>query len=399
MKKKMDSLINGKSPFKEKVKANTPITWIQPKMVCEVSFSEWTSDNSLRHPIFEGLREDKKAKDVVIEKPLSAEKAAEETGEMTIKKEDNQGKINVKDKEITLSGHKLKLTNLDKVFFPDEGYTKGDLIDYYKSISKYMLPYLKDRPESMRRNPHGIKGQSFFQKNVDHMPPSWVKTKMIYSESNDSNINYMLCNDEATLVYMANLGCIEINPWFSRIQALENPDYLVVDLDPEEISFDKVIETALVVKEVLDEAGAKSFCKTSGATGLHIYVPLKAKYDYEAAKEFAHVIARITNNRIPEFTSLERSPSKIKKKVYLDYLQNRKGQTLAAPYSVRPFPGATVAAPLLWEEVKKGLSPSQFTIKNIHERLKDTGDLFKGILGAGINIEKCLKRINSELRG
>jgi bifunctional non-homologous end joining protein LigD len=189
---------------------------------------------------------------------------------------------------------------------------------------------------------------------------------------------------------MANLGCIEINPWFSRLQNLANPDYLVIDLDPEEISFEKVIDTALSVKEALDIAGAKSFCKTSGATGIHIYVPLKAKYDYDVAKDFAHLIGNIVNGWIPDFTSLERSPSKRKKKVYLDYLQNRKGQTLAAPYSIRPKPGATVSTPLKWEEVKSGLHPSDFTIKNIFKRLEKTGDLFKGVLGAGIDIEKCI---------
>jgi bifunctional non-homologous end joining protein LigD len=381
IKKKLDNIIIDKSPFKEKIRTNTPVTWVKPELVCEVSFSEWTDEGLMRHPVFLGLREDKKPSEVHMEIP-------EASSEEIIKEENN-----AVDKEVTINRHKLKLTNLDKIYFPDDGYTKGDVIEYYRKISKYMLPYLKDRPESMLRHPNGIYGKSFFQKNVDHMPPDWVKTEKIYSEHNEDYINYLICNDAATLVFMANLGCIEINPWFSRIQSKENPDYLVIDLDPEEISFDKVVDTALNVKEALDIAGAKSFCKTSGATGLHVYVPLKAKYDYDVAKEFAHVIGKIVNSWIPDFTSLERSPSKRKKKVYLDYLQNRRGQTLAAPYSVRPKPGATVSTPLKWEEVKQGLHPTDFTIKNIFKRLEKTGDLFKGVLGPGIDIEKCIKRL------
>jgi bifunctional non-homologous end joining protein LigD len=383
IKKKLDALVMNKSPFKEKVRTNSPVTWVKPELVCEVSFSEWTDEGLMRHPVFLGLRDDKKPSEVQMEVPdpeVKEEEPVVNGGEEV-------------DKEVRINRHKLKLTNLDKVFFPDEGYTKGDIIEYYRKVSKYMLPYLKDRPESMLRHPNGIYGKSFFQKNIEHTPPEWIKTERIYSEHTEDYINYLICNDEATLVFMANLGCIEINPWFSRVQSQEYPDYLVIDLDPEEISFNKVIETALQVKEALDIAGAKSFCKTSGATGIHVYVPLKAKYHYDVAKEFALVIGKMVNTWIPEFTSLERSPSKRKKKVYLDYLQNRKGQTLAAPYSVRPKPGATVSTPLKWEEVKEGLHPSDFTIKNIHKRLDKTGDLFKGVLGPGIDIEKCIKRI------
>jgi bifunctional non-homologous end joining protein LigD len=381
IKKKLDSLVIVKSPFKRKIRTNSPVTWVKPELVCEVSFSEWTDEGLMRHPVFLGLRADKKPSEVSMELPV-------ENPDEPVKQEEDEV-----DKEVTINKHRLKLTNLDKIYFPDEGYTKGEIIDYYRKISKYILPYLKDRPESMLRHPNGIYGKSFFQKNVDHMPPDWVKTEKIYSEHNENYINYLICNDQATLVFMANLGCIEINPWFSRIQSQEYPDYTVIDLDPEDISFDKVVETALQVKEALDLAGAKSFCKTSGATGLHIYIPLKAKYDYDVAKDFAHMIGQIVNRWIPDITSLERSPSKRKKKVYLDYLQNRKGQTLAAPYSVRPKPGATVSTPLKWVEVKQGLHPSDFTIKNIFKRLEKTGDLFKGVLGPGIDIEKCIKRL------
>lgn len=294
---------------------------------------------------------------------------------------------------ISINGKKLKLTNLEKIYWPEEKYTKGDLIDYYRGISKFILPYLKDRPESLNRFPNGIAGESFYQKDVGDMPPEWVKTVEVYSESNKKNINYLVCQNEATLVYLANLGCIEINPWFSTIKHPDKPDYLAIDLDPLNISFEKVIETALAVKEVLDKAGAPGYCKTSGVTGIHIYVPMKAKYDFEVSKEFAYTIAQMTNVKLPDTTSIERSPSKRNKKVYIDFLQNRRGQTLAAPYSVRPKPHATVSTPLKWNELKKGLSPENFTIKNINKRLEKVGDLFEGIFGKGIDVKKCLKNL------
>ena len=287
----------------------------------------------------------------------------------------------------------LKLTNLDKIYFPKEKITKGDVIEYYGKIAPYILPYLKDRPESLNRHPNGITGKNFFQKDVDHMPPAWVKTKKIYSESNDADINYLICEDKETLLYMANLGCIEINPWFSTIKHLTKPDYAVLDLDPEDIGFEKVVEVAQEAHKILEKIKVPNFCKTSGATGLHIYIPLGAKYTYDQAKDFVHLLGMLVNKKLPTITSLERSPKKRQKRIYLDFLQNRKGQTLAAPYSLRPKPGATVATPLEWKEVKKGLTPQQFNIKNIFARIKQKGDLFKPVLGIGVDLKKALKNI------
>ncbi|RPI15799.1 MAG: hypothetical protein EHM58_13365 [Ignavibacteriae bacterium] len=298
------------------------------------------------------------------------------------------------DKEVVINKQKLKLTNLDKLYWPDEKITKGDLIEYYREVSKYILPYLKDRPQSLNRYPNGIKGKNFFQKDVGNMPPDWVSTYKILSESTNKKVNYIVCRNEATLLYMVNLGCIEINPWSSRIQSLETPDYLAIDLDPEGISFDSVVETALAVKEVLDEAEISSYCKTSGKTGMHIFIPLKAKYNFEITKEFAHIIAKITHDKVPGITSLERSPSKRKKKVYIDFLQNNIGQTLAAPYSVRPSPGAAVSTPLLWKEVKRGLDPHDFNIKNTSKRISKIGDIFYDVLRKGTDIEKKLKKLD-----
>lgn len=369
------------SPFGEKIKGFGKIQWIKPHFVCQVKFTEKTNDGILRHPVFLGLRIDKEAKDVTVEKPAAGNPLLP-----VEKKYDFDLKIG----KIT-----LRLTNQNKIYFPEDNIVKGDLVNYYKEIAEVMLPYLKGRPQSMLRFPNGIHGESFFQKDVDlDKIPSWLKTKKIYSESNKKYIDYLLCSDKATLVYMANLGCIDINPWNSTIKKIENPDWAVIDLDPEKIDFKAVVKTALVVKEVMDELEAECYCKTSGATGLHIYVPLGGRYDYEVVKNFARMVARMVNDRIPEITSIERSPEKRQHKVYVDFLQNRRGQTLAAPYSIRPRIGAPVSTPLEWKEVNEKVSPLDFTMKNIMQRLAKKGDLWKPVIGKGVNLDKIIKKVN-----
>lgn len=296
--------------------------------------------------------------------------------------------------DLKVDRHTVHLTNQDKLYFPDDKITKGDVVAYYEKMYSLIQPYIRDRPQSLRRNPGGIADEGFFQKDAPEEVPSFVKTVPVHSESGDKYIDYIICNNKATLLYMNNLGCIEINPWFSNIKHLDHPDYLVLDIDPSpKNTFDQVIDAALAVREVLDKAGAPSYCKTSGATGLHVYVPLGAKYTFEEAKHFSHLVAMLAQEYLPETTSLERSLSKRGDKIYLDYLQNRRGQTLACAYSLRPKPGATASAPLKWSEVKKGLNPSQFTIKTLPKRVEKLGDLFEGILGKGINIRKCLKNL------
>ena len=407
----LQPLVQSEPPFSTPVKSDMPITWVKPELVCEVEFSEWTGENVMRQPIFLGLREDKDPKSVVRElvrpeatppQPAAEPErraqlpgAAKEPVTADIpahRKKGGSGKKG-RDEVLILDGHRLELTNLDKVFWPDEGYTKGDVIAYYRIMAHAMLPHLVDRPESLHRTPHGITEGGFFQKEAGELPPSWITTREIYSKHVDKHIKFFVCQDEATLVYMANLGCIEINPWLSRLQHLDYPDYFVIDLDPEDIPFAKVIETALAVREVLDRAGAVSFPKTSGATGMHIYVPLGAKYDYDTAGGFAKVIATLAHHKVPDFTSLLRSPRLRQRKVYLDFLQNKPGQTLAAPYSIRPRPGATVSAPLKWEEVKPGLDPGRFTIATMPGRLEHMGDLFSGVLGPGIDLERCIENL------
>jgi bifunctional non-homologous end joining protein LigD len=260
-----------------------------------------------------------------------------------------------------------------------------------------MLPYLLDRPQSMNRFPNGINAPGFYQKDVDvEKSPDWIQTHTVFAESTQENVDYLLCNNKETLLYMANLGCIEINPWNSRIKKIDKPDWLVIDLDPEKIDFIYVVEVANEVKKFLDSLEAESYCKTSGATGLHIFIPLGAKYNYDIVRKFAQVIAQNIHMLLPEITSIERSPKRRQGKVYIDYLQNSRGQTLAAPYSLRPKPGATISTPLEWKEVNKKLRPSDFTINNIRNRIDKKGDLWSPVTGKGINLQKIVKRLQEK---
>ena len=302
---------------------------------------------------------------------------------------------------MTASDHRVRLTHLDKVFWPDEGITKGDVVEYYRRTASLILPYLKGRPESLHRHPDGIKAPGFYQKDVDHQPPRWVKVRTIRSESDrkdaQKDINYLVCDDKATLLYLANLGCIELNPWLSRTGPrrgrLERPDWLLIDLDAKTSGFRTVVEVALEIRELLEEIGAKSYPKTSGKSGMHICLPLAAKYGYEQSRQFAELLMQFVHRRCPDLTSLERSPHKRQGRVYLDFLQNSRGQTMAAPYCVRPVPGATVSAPLKWDEVVESLDPKDFTIGNIEQRVKKVGDLWKPVFGKGIDLGKALGKL------
>lgn len=360
LKSKLEPLVTTKCPYEAVPKTNEKAFWVKPKLICEVSFAEWTQEGILRQPIFMGLRTDKKPKEV------TQEVSVPRTGVP-------------------------QLTHLDKVYFPKEGYTKGDLLEYYDSVAPYMLPYLKQRPVSLYRLPNGIDEQGFFQKNLDAHTPDWVST--ITVQHGSKTIRYLTIPDKNTLLYAVNLGSIDIHAFNSHSPTLENPDYLVIDLDPLDISFAKVIETAQTVHELLEKHAIPNFCKTSGATGLHIFVPAGAQYSHEIVKQFAQLLVEIVNSQLPKITSVERMPENRKRKVYLDFLQNNFGQTMAVPYCVRPKPGAPVSMPLDWKEVKDGLDPLDFTIKNALERAKKKKDLFKGVLGKGVDLMKCLKKL------
>lgn len=375
---------------------NATASWLKPELVCEVEFTEITDDGVFRHPSFVALREDKNASQVTLESAVTAPETSGEGNtisslELVRPAVVKSGKTLLNPKEKSqckkLNGHEVKFSNLDKVYWPENGITKREMINYYFTIAPYILPYLSDRPESLNRHPNGIKGQSFYQKDVTGKVPSWIKTYQYKSSDDPKEKNYLVANDEATLLYMANLGVIEINPWSSTIQEPDNPTWCIIDLDPaKKTTFDQVIQAAQVTKQVLDELGVPSYPKTSGSTGIHIFIPFGSKYTYDQSQEFARIVVTLVHERIPEFTSLERAIKSRHGKMYLDFLQNRPGATLAAPYSVRPKPGATVSMPLHWDEVKPGLRMSDFTIFNALERIQSVGDLFKPVLGQGIDL-------------
>jgi len=375
---KMRPLETDERPFEEKVHQRTKVTWIKPKLVCEVWYAEWTADGHLRQPVYKGLRIDKEKEKVVMETP-ETQLADDET--------------------IRLGKTDLRLTHLNKVFWKDEGITKGDLIHYYRDMAGWIIPYLKDKPISMRRQPNGIADPGFFQKDTDstHMP-SWIKTEPLYSESNDKNINYIIGKDEATLLYLVNLGCIEINPWLSSYKNPENPDFVVIDIDPHDVPFTEPVQVALKTKEVFDRMKLDVFIKTSGSKGLHIYCYVGASYDYDFTKMFAEYVAGIVHDELPDITSIERSPAKRPKRTYIDFLQNRRGQTIACPYSVRPKPGATVSAPLHWNEVNDDLKLSNFTIHNMRERVKKIDDPWKNLTKTKGDLKKALELLKANDR-
>jgi bifunctional non-homologous end joining protein LigD len=384
-------------PFATRPRTNAPVRWVEPRLVCEVAFQEWTADGRMRQPIFVGLREDKPAREVRREVPTA--RPAAPVAARTRKS--NRPATPARARRPAGRGHRPApppngppLTNLDKVYWPADGYTKGDLVAYYRDVAPVIMPHLRDRPMSLHRHPDGIAGGSFFQKDVGrHPPPAWVRTIVVPNESRGGTITYLVCDDEPTLLYLANLGCIELNPWNARAASPDRPDWLVIDLDPEAITFGRVVEAALAVRKVLDGAGVECVCKTSGKRGLHICVPLGAGYDHGQARQFAELVAMIVDRRLPASTSRERSPAMRQHRVYLDYLQNRRGQTLAAPYSVRPVAGAPVSTPLRWAEVRRGLDPTRFTIRTLAKRLDRVGDLWGPVLGPGVDLAAALGRL------
>jgi len=414
-------LIVNETPFSEVPDVNKPsrfrpnppkakATWLKPELVCEVAFAEVTSDGVFRHPSFQGMRIDKEAKQVIRESEVATKAIVAlemPGGEQTRpdqkdrhievisppKNKERKTLLNPKDETQVrkIKGRELKFTHLSKLYWPEDKVTKRDMFNYYYQVADYILPYLKDRPMSLNRFPGGIHSQSFYQKDVKGKAPDWADT-FPYTTSDGEHKEYLLGNDEAALLWMASLGCIEMNPWFSRSASPDNPDYCVIDLDPDKNTFDQVIQVACITKDILDQIGVPGYAKTSGSTGIHIYIPLGAKYTYDQSQMFAKIIVSLIHQQVPDFTSLERMIANRKGKMYLDFLQNRPGATIAGPYSLRPKPGATVSMPLDWEEMKPGLTMKDFTIFNALDRLKETGDLFKGVLGKGIDLAKAVKK-------
>lgn len=360
------------SPFKDPPKPNAPVHWVKPTRLVEVTFSEWTKSGHMRHPRLVGIRSDKPAEDVVREQPEAVDIA-------TVAAE--------------AQPEAVEFSHLDKVFFPAAKLTKGDLVGYYQAMTDWLLPYVKGRPMTLLRHPNGIDGQAFFQKDMSETLLAGFETFRRYSESNHKDINYFVCQDRQSLLYMVQLGCIEINPWNSTAAQSDRPDWLVLDLDPEAIGFNKVVEVALDIRQLLDGLDIVSYVKTSGKTGIHIYLPLLGQYDYDQTKQFAELLAKTAHQRQPALTSVERSPSKRQGKIYLDFLQNRIGQTLASPYSVRPTPSATVSMPLEWSQITASLKPTDFTIKNVPDIVAKRPDPWRNFWQQAVDIQRVLAKL------
>jgi bifunctional non-homologous end joining protein LigD len=375
---RLEPLIAAECPFDPRPTPDKGMTWVAPELVCEVKFANWTQDNRLRAPVFLGLRHDKPAGQVQREDAPPAEtfpSSAETT--------------------LTIDGHTIKFSNLKKVFYPAEGYTKGDVLNYYAAIADLILPHLENRPLSLKRYPDGITKEYFFQKNTPETFPPWLRTDLIDSEHNQKPIRYVFAEDHASLLYLVNLGCIDHNPWMSRTPHLDNPDFILIDLDPQECPFDLIVDAALLVKGTLDRIGLAGYPKTTGGDGMHIYIPVEPIYTYEETRTFAELLARIAIAERPDMFTTPRSVQKRQRnRVYFDWLQNGKSKTIAAPYVLRAYPGAPVATPLEWSEVQRGLHPSQFTIANAPARFAAKGDIFSGVLHAPQTIDDALEQVS-----
>jgi len=376
----LQRLATSKCPFRETPKPDRGMTWVKPQLVAQVKFGNWTQDGRLRAPVFLGLRNDVAAPEVTKEEKTALLPAS------------------AKEATVTIDGRSLKFTNLNKLYYPDDGVTKRDVVNYYDEVADLILPHLADRPLSLKRYPNGIKEEYFFQKHTPEAYPAWLRTELIDSD-HAAAINYVFAEDRSSLLYLANLGCIDQNPWMSRSGSLDNPDFVLIDLDPQECPFDMIVEAALMVKHVLDEIGLMGYPKTTGGDGMHVYIPVEPGYSYEDTRTFADLISRIVTHEKPPMFTTPRSVSKRQKnRVYFDYLQNGKSKTIAAPYVLRAYPGAPVATPLEWREVKPGLHPKDFTIANAPARFREKGDLFLGVLENPQNLLDALGRLEKIFR-
>ena len=350
----------------EKALPKKDVTWVRPELMCEVRYVQRTSDGKLRAPVFLGLRTD-------IDPPSNREPLLD---------------ASLKEATLDIDSHRLKFTNLSKVFYPAEGYTKRDLLNYYDAVAPLILPHLMDRPLSLKRYPNGIAEDFFFQKEVAASFPKWLHTAVA------DGTRFVIGNDRATLLFLVNLGCIDHNPWMSRIGSLGHPDYLLIDLDPNQCGFSKIVEAALLVRKKLDKAHLESFPKTTGGDGMHIFVPLEPRYTYEQVRSFAELLSVMVTHERPDLFTTPRAVAKREKgRVYFDWQQIAQGKTISAPYVARAYPGAPVATPLDWKEVTPKLRPEQFHIMNVLARFDRVGDLFQGVLSKRQSLEDALERL------
>jgi bifunctional non-homologous end joining protein LigD len=352
------------------------VQWVEPKLVAQVRFGEWTHDGHLRHPAYLGLRDDKPADDVVRESPPQDELPA----------------------VLRKGNRELRLSNLDKPFWPQEGITKGDLLRYYRDIAPTVLPHIRHRPFTMRRYPDGAYGKAFFQKDAPSHMPEWIPRFRALVSARDKArtkkwIEFPVVDDELGLLWMVNMGCIDLNTWYSRVDKPDRPDFVLFDLDPTpEVPFAQTIEVALILKELLDELGLESFPKTSGGKGFHVLVPVERRATYEDTRSFAEVVAGAIVRTHPKLATTEWSKSR-RRGVLIDANQNGEGKTIASVYSVRPKPGAPVSTPLTWDEVQPDIDPTAFTMEVVLERVRTRGDLYAGVLTTRQSLAKALRAL------
>lgn len=386
---RLEPLIAKTSPFPDKPRIKSSV-WVQPQVGCQIRFLEWTPDKHLRAPVFVSLRDDKPAQDVVLEQAVDPESLPIDDQPPSSLEE----VLDLRGKEVTaqIDGHSLKFTNLDKVFYPKDGWKKRDLLDFYSRVSTWLLPHLYDRPLSLKRYPNGIAGDFFFQKNASSHFPDWMRCEAI-QETRKLN-HYPLAQDRSSLLYLVNLGCIDQNPLTCRVGNLDSPDWMLLDLDPVEVSYDGIVDAALLLRDLLRDLGLRGYPKTTGGDGMHIYVPLEPIYSFEQVRSFAELLSHMVTDREPKLFTTPRSVNKREKgRVYFDYLQIGSGKTIAAPYVLRAYDGAPVATPLDWKEVRHGLRPTDFRIDNTIERFERVGDLFAPVLAGGQKIEDALARL------
>jgi bifunctional non-homologous end joining protein LigD len=361
-------------------------TWVDPVLVAEIRYKERTAGGLLRHPVFLRFRDDKRPQDCELEwrgaPPAAAPAPAPAPGPVPLRS----------------APRSVELSNLDKVFWPDEGYTKGDLIAYYRAISPWLLPYLADRPVVLTRFPDGIAGKSFFQKDAPPYVPAWLRTERMWSEETQREIDYFVCDDLASLLYLINLGTIPLHVWGSRVATLERPDWCILDLDPKDAPFAHVVAVARAAKRLCDAIGLPCFVKTSGSTGLHLLLPLGRQCTFEQARALGGLLARVIAAELPAIATVARQVGKRGARVYLDYVQNGHGRLLVAPFSARPLPGAPVSMPLAWKEVTPRLDIRRFTIETAPGRMRRLGaDPLRPVLDLRPDLVRILGQLEARL--
>ena len=384
------------------------VTWVKPELVCTVKFTSWTNDNRLRAPVFLGLRDEVEPEEVVRETGLLAEDlhprpaadSAADSNTDAKAKEASSLTAHLLPPEnaeatLTIEGHRLKFTNLNKVFYPADGYTKRDVINFYAAVADLLVPHLQGRPLSLKRYPNGIDQDFFFQKDASGFP-DWLHREEIASDEDAKT--RVIADDKPSLLYLANLGCIDQNPYMSRLGSLDNPDFILIDLDPYHCGYDRIVEAAQLVREKLRLIGLTGYPKTTGGNGMHVYVPVEPIYEFAQTRSFAEILARWVAAERPDlFTTPRMTSAREKGKVYFDYLQNASRKTISAPYVLRAHPGAPVATPLKWEEVIPGLKPAQFHIANVLRRFERVGDLFDGVLTKPQELGPALEKLGAAM--